>query len=167
MNTTNSILVAVSTTGSNDSLMERAITQAELEAATLIVANVMPQTLYEARQDGLESIRSLRNEGFTYTIDVARDAARTFAAGVIADTIGDSEVEYVAVGAVGNIGRKLLRIAEKYGCGTIMLGEERSWWRRHTGWDDRKLSRTFEGRVILVPQTATIDADSEAATSET
>lgn len=163
MNTTHRILVGVSTTGSNDSLIERAISQAELEDATLIVANVMPQTLYESRHNAIASVSSLRSDGFSYTVDVARDAARTFAAGVIADAIGDSDVEYVAVGAVGNIGRNLLSIAEEYGCGTIMLGEERSWWRRHTGWDDRELSRTFDGRVILVPrnQPSLVDQDTD------
>lgn len=162
MNTTNSILVAVSTMGSNDSLMQRAITQAEQEDATLIVANVMPQALYDSRQNAIESIHSLHDDGFSYTIDQALEAARTFAAGVVADAIGDSDVEYVPVGAVGNVGRNLLRIAEEYGCGTIMLSDERSWWRRHTGWNDRKLSRTFDGRVILVSKTDTTDAESDA-----
>lgn len=163
MNTTNSILVAVSTTGSNDHLMDRAITQAELEDATLIVANVMPQGLFDSRQNAIDSIHSLHDDGFSYTSDQAMEGARTFAAGVVADAIGDSDVEYAPVGAVGNVGQNLLRIAEEYGCGTIMLSDERSWWRRHTGWNDRKLSRTFDGRVILVSRSDAPDAESDAA----
>lgn len=163
MKGTDNILVGVGPADSNDSLIRRAVKEAEVQDATLIVVNVLPQSLYESRQDAIASIGALRREGLEYTIDTAREAARTFALGAIGGAIDHSDVEYIAVGAVGNIGRNLLRIAEEYGCGTIMLGEERSWWRRQTGWDDRKLSQTFEGRVILVPQTATPDAAGEAS----
>lgn len=154
MKTTNSILVAVDSTDTNDYTMERAIEQAQLDDATLVVAHVMPTSRYDSRHHAVARTPNLRQEGITYTTEQARAEAEATAARAARAAIGDLDVTYMAVGAVGKLGPSLREIAAEYDCGTIMLAEERSWWRRRLGWSDRKLARTLEGQVVRVPRDA-------------
>lgn len=152
MATKDGVLVAVNGTVPNDCVMEQAIEQALLKDATLVVANVMPTGLFDSRQRALAEIPNLRQDGFTYTRDQAEAEATSIAARAAHTAIGDIDVDCVAVGVVGKLGPSLLELAEEHGCGTIMLAEERSWWRRRLGWGDRTLARKFAGQVVLVPQ---------------
>lgn len=152
MKNTNNILVAVDGTDSNDYMMERAIEEAQLADATLVVAHVLPRARVEDRQRAIAASPNLHRDGFTYTADQAR--AEAIAARAAYAAVGDRDVTYATVGAVGTLGPTLLEIADDHDCGTIMLAEECSWWRRRLGWGDRMLARAFEGRVLQAPRRA-------------
>lgn len=152
MEPTTGVLVSVNETVSNDYVMMQAIDQAQRDDATLVVAYVMPMALYESRQQAVGASPNLREDGFSYTMDQAQAQATAVAARAAHTAVGDSDVDYVVVGAVGNLGHTLLELAEEYECGTIILPEERSWWRRRLGWDDRSLAQEFPGQVLLIPR---------------
>lgn len=150
----NAILVAVDGTDSNDYLMERAVERAQLEDAALVVAHVIPTARFEDRQRAIAANPDLRADGFTYTADQARAEAEAVAARAAHAAVGGLDVPCATVGAVGEPGPTLLAIADEHGCGTIVLAEERSWWRRRLARGDRKIARAFDGRVVRVPRRA-------------
>lgn len=151
MTTQNRILVPVDGTDKDDYMMERAIEHAALDGATLVIAHVMPEKLYRARQTALASVSNLAHDGTRYTIDVARAEALAIASHVAKAALRDAMVEYVAVGAVGTLSQTLPALAAEHNCETMILAAERSWWRRRLGWGDRKLAREFAGHVLRVP----------------
>lgn len=159
MTNTNNILVAVDSTDSNDYVMERAIEEAHREEATLVVAHLMSTAQFDDHHGEIRTIPELQKDGFTFTVDQARARARVIATQVARAAVGDLDIDYVTVGAVGQIDATLLEIADEHDCATIMLAEQRSWWRRLLGWGDYKLARTFEGQVIQVPQRGPVMAD--------
>lgn len=159
MTNTNNILVAVDSTDSNDYVMERAIEEANREEATLVVAHVMSTAQFDDRRWAIRTIPELQKDGFTFTVDQARARARLIATRVARAAVGDLNIAYVTVGAVGQIDATLLEIADEHDCGTIMLAEQRSWWRRRLEWGHRELARMFEGRVIQVPRRGLVMAD--------
>lgn len=152
MATRNGILVSVTGAVPNDCVMEQAIEQAQREDAPLVVVNVIPDALFDSRQRSIAATPNLQQDGFTYTRDQAEAGATAVAARAAHTAIGDLDIDYMAVGVVGDIRENLLMLAEEHGCGTIMLAEERSWWRRRLGWSDRQLAREFPGDVVLVPR---------------
>lgn len=155
------ILVAVNGTVPNDCVLEQAIEQAQRDDARLVVASVTPTAMFESRQRAIGASPNLRQDGFTYTMDQAQAGATATAARAAHTAIGDLDVDYVAVGTVGELGPSLLELADRYDCGTIMLAEERSWWRRRLGWADRRLAREFPGTVSLVPRCKPLLVDPE------
>ena len=159
MTDTNNILVAVDSTDSNGYVMERAIESARLEESTLVVAHVMSTAQFDDHLGAIGTIPELRKDGATFTVDQARERARAVATRAARAAVGDLDIAYVTVGAVGQVDATLLEIADQHDCGTIMLAEQRSWWRRRLGWGDKRLARSFEGRVIRVPRREPVTAD--------
>lgn len=165
--TMTNILVAVDGTESNAHLMEAAIERAETQGGTLVVLYAMTPRLFEARQWSLAGQADLRHDGLTYSTAQARTDARAVAERTAKEAIGDRDVPYTAVGAIGKLVPTVLAVAAENGCETVMLAEEGSWWRRRLGLADRRIARRFDGTVVRVPRPYPSNLETERALPET
>lgn len=146
------ILVAVDESDANAHVVEAAVGRAEREVASLVVVHVVQPRTYAARSRSMAGTAGLRRDGFTYTVEQAEAGAESVAVRSAREAVGDRAVPYVAVGAVGRLGPTIRATAAAYGCRTIVLAEEASWWRRRLDRLGRDLAKEFDGDVVRVPQ---------------
>lgn len=153
MNPTNGVLVVIADDETSAHALETAIRQAEEASGHLVAIHVMSPSTYESKQHGISSVDSLRRDGFAFTIDQARESACLVADAVVKEAIGSRDVPFVALGEVGRTVPVLIATAAAHDCGTVVLTEQRSWWRKMIDLTARRMATQFEGDVITGPGT--------------
>lgn len=144
------ILVVVDENETTAHVLPDAVERAERERASLVVLNVMPQSVYEGRQRGVRGNRVLQGDGVTYTFDQATATARGVAERAARVAIGDRAVPYTSVGVVGRPVTAVLAVAEACGCDEIVIAGTETGWFGRSGRFDRTLAKRFGGRVTRV-----------------
>lgn len=92
--------------------------------ADLVLLHVTDDEEFTERSAALASIPDFDTN---YTVDNARDGARQYARDVGRDVLDDLDVEYEAVGALGEEAEEILDIADDRGCDHVFLtGRRRS-----------------------------------------
>ena len=146
-----SVLVAVDAAESDTHVMEVAIKLAEREDGSLVVLHAMPPDVYGSRQLSIGRSTDLQRDGFTYTITQAEADARTIAREAARKAVGNRDVRYIAVGKVGPLVPTVVATATEYSCATIVIPQEKSWWKRLFGLGHRRLANRFDGTLVQVP----------------
>ena len=92
--------------------------------ADLVLLHVTTDEEYESTRTSLESIPSIES---SYTAGQALEGARQFAADIGRDTLADVDVDWEAVGRIGDEHDEILEVAEEYGCDHVFVaGEKRT-----------------------------------------
>ncbi|WP_458187688.1 universal stress protein [Haladaptatus sp. NG-WS-4] len=142
-------LAVVEASESAKSLVREAGELAAGVGADLVLLHVTTNDEYADTRDSLEQISSLET---SYTAGQALEGARNFAADIGREVLEGVDVEYEAVGRIGDERDEILDTARKYDCDHIFLaGRKRS----PTGkalFGDRTQSviLDFEGAVTVV-----------------
>lgn len=144
------ILVVIDENRTTTHVLQAAVERAERERAALVVLNVMPRTMYDARQTAILRSKDLRRDGFTYTLAQANAAARGVAERAVRVAIGERAVPYTTVGAVGRPITTIPAVAAEYDCDEIMIAETKPRWFGRVGGFDRALAKRFGGTVTRV-----------------
>ncbi|ESP90027.1 universal stress protein [Candidatus Halobonum tyrrellensis] len=118
------VLAVVDTTDVAKELVREAGSLAEGMDAKLVLVHVTTEEAYTARRGAMES---LPNSAASYTHDDARRGATEFARDIGDEVFAGTEVEYDAVGALGDEATEVLGVAEEYDCDYVFLtGRQRS-----------------------------------------
>lgn len=144
------VLAVIADVDTSGHVLAAAADRAELKDVPLVVLHVLPQRVYEDRQRSRSTIRELRNDGFTFTLEQATESARNVAERAARTFLADRDIPYTAVGEVGQHVPAVLAVAAGYGCGTVFVPATGSWVRRIVD-PNRKLAKRFEGTVVRVP----------------
>lgn len=92
--------------------------------AELILLHVTDEEEFTDQSAALASIPDFDT---SYTVENARDGAREYAKDVGRDVLADVDVEYEAVGALGEEPDEILAVAEERGCDHVFVtGRKRS-----------------------------------------
>lgn len=84
-------------------------------------------TSEEEYQNEREDLEALPNFDVNYSVEQARQGAKSFAADVGREVLDDIDVEYDTVGALGDRADVVLSEARRRGCGYVFLtGKQRS-----------------------------------------
>ena len=146
-----SLLVVVDGTERTDHALRTAVERADTEDAGLVVLNVTPEAEYWRKQDAINGAGARTGEGYRWTARQAEESARTDASRTARLAVGDRDVAWTAVGAVGVPREVTLSVAAEYDCEEILVAESKPWWfglRRNF---ERKLADAFDGTVTPVP----------------
>ena len=93
--------------------------------ADLRIAHVTTNDEYEENREAMQEVARLERGG--YDIGQANEGARQFATEVAHEALGDIDVEYEAVGAVGDKADEVLRLADEHDCDHVFIpGRKRS-----------------------------------------
>ncbi|GAA0234960.1 universal stress protein [Haladaptatus pallidirubidus] len=147
----NKALAVVEASKSAKALVTEAGKLAEGIGATLVLLHVTSDEEYEKTRGSLESIPNLET---SYTAGQALDGARQFAEDIGREVLDDINIEYDAVGRVGDERDEILAAAEELDCDHVFLvGRKRS----PTGkaiFGDRTQSviLDFDGAVTVVTE---------------
>ena len=118
------ILAVVDITDAAKDLVREAGTLAEGMDAELVLIHVTTQEAYSARRGAMET---LPDTTASYTQDDAREGATQFARDIGDEVLAGLDVEYEAVGALGDVATEVLRVAEERDCDYVFLtGRQRS-----------------------------------------
>lgn len=148
------LLAVVDGTERTDHPLRAAAERAEREGAGLVVLNVTPESTYRGRQDAIAGVPGVAREGYGYTVEQAETAARRSAERTARHVVGDREVVWSPVGAVGTPAAVVLAVAADFDCGEIVIAETKPRWFGLRGGTDRKLAKRFAGTVTRVPAPA-------------
>lgn len=140
-------LTLVEETATANHALKIAVAKAERESAALIVLTVVPETDFDARQ---RSVDGTGLRGFTYTVTQAEESATAVAERAAAAAVGDREIPYLAVGAVGRPREVVLETAAAHGCTEIVVPDLAPRWFGLFGRFDRALAWRFDGTVTRV-----------------
>ncbi len=92
--------------------------------AELVLVHVTTEEEYDDRREELESIPRRETQ---YSIGQALDGARQFARDVGREVLADLDVEYQAVGRVGDAREEILTVAAEHDCDHVFVaGRKRS-----------------------------------------
>lgn len=92
--------------------------------ADLVLLHVTTTEEYESTRTSLEQIPSIES---SYTAGQALEGARQFAADIGREMLADVDVEWEAVGRIGDQREEILDAAEEHGCDHVFVaGEKRS-----------------------------------------
>lgn len=92
--------------------------------AELVLLHVTDEEEFAERSAALASVPDFDT---SYTVENARDGAREYAKDVARDVLDDLDVEYEAVGALGEEAEEILDVAEDRDCDHVFLtGRRRS-----------------------------------------
>lgn len=117
-------LVVVGPTDASKDLVREAGVLAEGVDADLVTIHVTTHDEYSARRHTMESIA---NTATSYTSGEAKEGATQFADDLSREILSEFDVDYEAVGALGDKGDQILDAAERYDCDHIFLpGRQRS-----------------------------------------
>lgn len=118
------ILAVVDTSDAAKDLVREAGEVAAGMDAGLVLLHVTTEEAYSARRGAMET---LPNTAASYTTDDAREGATQFASDIGREVLAGMDVEYDAVGALGDEASEVLRVAEEYDCDHVYLtGRQRS-----------------------------------------
>lgn len=93
--------------------------------APLLILHVASESEYEENRQAMQSVTEI--EGGSYDMDQAADGARQFAHDLGKQVLRNIDVEYEAVGEVGNEYESIMQTARDYDCDHVfMTGAERS-----------------------------------------
>lgn len=144
-------LVVVERDGAANYNLTDAVRAADGDGSSLVVLHVMDQNEYNDRRGAICQVNGLSGEGYTFTIDQAEAEAAIVAERTAWAAVGNSDVEYDAVGAVGPRLRTILRSAAEHDCEEIVVPETSPRWWGLFGHFDRSLTKGFDGTVTRVP----------------
>ena len=92
--------------------------------AELVLVHVTTEDEYDERRDAMESIP---DESVSYTLDRAQEGGRQFARDVGTEVLGDVDVDYRVIGAVGERAERILAVANGEDCDHVFVaGRDRS-----------------------------------------
>lgn len=92
--------------------------------AELVLVHVTDEDEYDERREELESIPRRETQ---YSIGQALDGAEQFAEDIGREVLDDLDVEYQAVGRVGDVREEILTVAEEFDCDHVFIaGRKRS-----------------------------------------
>jgi nucleotide-binding universal stress UspA family protein len=115
-------LVVVTPTDRSRELVREAGAFAEGVGAKLILLAVTPEDEYEETQSAVADIGS---DDVVYGLEQAEESAERLARRVANETLGDLDVEYEIVGAVGREARRILGVAEERDCDHLFIAGRR------------------------------------------
>lgn len=141
------ILVVVEADGTTTHVIDAAVERARRERASLVVLNVLPETVYERRQDAIRENRTLQRNGYMYGITQATETARGIADRAAHEAIGEHDVPYTSVGIVGAPLTAILQVAAAHNCDEIVTADTKPRWFTRARRFDRALTRGFGGTV--------------------
>lgn len=118
-------LVVVDATETVDRVLQEAGELAAGVDASLVVLHVASESDYEENRQAMQSVTDI--EGGSYDIDQAADGARQFAHDLCEQVLRNVNVEYEAVGKVGDELESIMGAVEDYDCDHIFItGTKRS-----------------------------------------
>lgn len=117
--------------------------------AQLTLIHVTTEDEYEEQRMQMEQISGYNA---SYSVTQARDGAENFAADIGRETLDGIDVDWDAVGALGDSGRKVLTEAERLDCDHVFAtGDKRSpTGKALFGDDTQRLILDFEGPVTVL-----------------
>lgn len=133
-------------------VLAAATERARRDDASLVVLHVVPYDVYERRRLSMMALRDLTDDGFTLTYDQATTNAKDVAKLAAQAAVGDSDIQYTAVGRVGDFVTTVLAVARRHDVATVFVSEIYPWWRRVGGHADRTIAKRFDGTVVRVPK---------------
>ncbi|WP_266079952.1 universal stress protein [Haladaptatus caseinilyticus] len=120
----NRALAVVEASESAKELVREAGELADGVGASLVLLHITSDEEYENTRKSLEGIPNLET---SYTAGQAFDGAQQFAEDIGREVLEGVDIEYEAVGRVGDERDEILNIAEEYGCDHVFLaGRKRS-----------------------------------------
>ena len=161
-----SILVVVDGTERTDHALRTAVERADGENAGLVVVNVTPEEEYWRKQDAVNGVGARTGEGYRWTARQAEDSARRAAERSARLAVGDRDVVWTAVGAVGVPRTVVLAVAAEYDCEEILVAVSKPQWFGLRRTFERKLGAAFDGLVTAVPTTTAGSGDGVAPVPE-
>lgn len=91
--------------------------------ADLVVLHVRTEDDYEEDRRAIEDVPDI--ESASYDVDQATEGAGQVAADLASEALTDVDVEYEAVGAIGEEADRILGTAEEYDCDHVFLAGRR------------------------------------------
>lgn len=117
--------------------------------ADLTLLHVTTEDDYEEQRMQMEQISGYNA---SYSVTQARQGAKNFAADVGREVLGDVDVDWEAVGALGDAGEKVLDEADRLGCDHVFAtGDKRSpTGKALFGDDTQRIILDFDGPVTVL-----------------
>ena len=143
------ILVVIDPTDTAGHLLQEAAAHARGTGSDLIVLSVMSTADYEARAEALNDLRQLN---LYYTYDHAVDASYNVAERLALEALGDSDVEFTAIGYVGRPEDAVLAACDRYDCEHVFVAGHRRALRdvlRRIPDTAVSIERSFPGNVTV------------------
>lgn len=117
-------LVVVEATEATKQLLREAGELAEGVEAEIILVHVTTEEQYADRADALANIPDV---DVSYDVTQARDGAGQFARDIGNEVLADLDVEFSAIGRLGDKVEEVLAVADEYGCDHLFVtGRQRS-----------------------------------------
>lgn len=118
-------LVVVDAVEAADRILQEAGELAAGVDASLVILHVASESEYEENRKAMESVTEI--EGGSYNVDQAAEGARQFADDLGGQVLRNIDVEYEAVGEVGDEFDAVTQATRDFGCDHIfMTGTKRS-----------------------------------------
>ena len=119
--------------------------------AELALVHVTDEEEYAERREAMEQIP---DDAGTYSVGQASDGARDFAEDIGKEVLGDMDVEFKAVGRVGDKRDRILETADRYDCDHVFLtGRKRSPTGKAIFGDTaQQIILDFDGAVTVVTE---------------
>ena len=149
-----SLLAVVDGTERTNHTLRAAVERADRENAGLVVLNVTPEGAYWRKQDAIERAGARTGEGYRWTTRQAEESAKHAAERSARVVVGDRDVDWIAVGAVGVPRKVTLRVAAEYDCDEILVSASKSRWFDLRRSFEQKVAAAFDGTVTAVPDPA-------------
>ena len=119
--------------------------------AELVLVHVTDEEEYAERREAMEQIP---DHTVAYSVGRASDGARDFAEDIGKEVLADSDIEFEAVGRVGDKRDRILETAERHGCDHVFLtGRKRSPTGKAIFGDTaQQIILDFDGAVTVVTE---------------
>lgn len=142
-------LVVLGHTNADRRLLRAAGQSALGRDAELILLTIMPSKEFEERDRARLAIPHL---DLPYSVGAAEEEGKRHANELAAETLGDLDVSYEAVSAVGREASIILDTAAEYGCSQIFLAGHRNNPWQHTTFDKvmTEIITKFDGPVTVM-----------------
>lgn len=120
----NRALVVIEGSETIDSLLREAGELAAGVDAELLLVHVTTEEEFSERADALASVHGL---DATYDVMQAREGAKQVATDIATKVLSDIEVEYEAIGRLGDVHDEVLAVADEHDCDHLFVaGRKRS-----------------------------------------